>query len=109
MSNIPEELFHKIMLYNTHPVAEMMKPNINKFNDIQDVRNKLSFCSESNFASNFFSLRDISKLKPLVDDDEYMYLCRKHIVDDNFYFSFWSNKNRNKNWYYKRLGNKIYF
>ena len=27
--NIPESIFHKIMLYNSHPVADIVKNNVN--------------------------------------------------------------------------------
>ena len=37
---IPERLFHKIMLYNTHPVADVFKA---EYNCMYDDENELSF------------------------------------------------------------------
>ena len=108
--SLPEDLQQKIIKMNkAHPLAEIMKPSINKFNDIENERSKITYEVISNFASDFFCLRDISRLQPLVDENEYMLLCRQLIYNYSYYFYYWLYNNRYKNWYYKREGNKIYF
>ena len=32
--NIPESLYHKIMMYNSHPVADLIKTNIQTVKNI---------------------------------------------------------------------------
>ena len=97
------------MEYNRHPLAEIMKPTIKQFNEIENKRHKLSYEVISNFASDFFALRDLKRLKPLLEEYEYMMEYRKIIYSYSYYFYFWVNNNFSKNWYFKSIADKIYF
>ena len=107
--NLPKDLQDKIIkMTKPHPLAEIMKPLINQSKEIQQKR-KTSYKVISNFASDFFCLRDLKRLEPLLEDYEYMLEYRSLVYSYSYYFTHWAWNNKYRDWYYKRVGSKVYF
>ena len=107
---LPENLQDKIMEMNKpHPLAEIMKPLIKQSKEINNKRKTITYKVISNFASDFFSLRDLKRLEHLLEDYEYMLEYRNIVYSYSYYFYHWAYNNKYRNWYYKRVGDKIYF
>ena len=108
--NLPKDLQDKIIKMNKpHPLAEIMKPLINKSKEINNKRKTISYEVISNFASDFFCLRDLKRLEPLLEDYEYMLEYRSLVYSYSYYFYHWAWNNNDRNWYHKRLSDKVYF
>ena len=83
--NLPKDLQDKIIkMTKPHPLAEIMKPLINQSKEIQQKRKTISYKVISNFASDFFCLRDLKRLEPLLEDYEYMLEYRSLV------YNYWS-------------------
>ena len=109
INELPNEIHFNVIKFLRHPVAEMIRPKITTTNIIRNLREKVSYKIAGNFASDFFALRDLERLKPLIEENEFALNYRKIIYDDNYYFHFWVYNNSSKNWYYKIEGDKVYF
>ncbi len=51
---------------------------------------KVSYKVDSNFASDFFCLRDLKRLEPLLENWEYMMEYRSVMYCYSFYFNHWN-------------------
>jgi hypothetical protein len=94
-----------------HPLAEMLQPRIilTTIMSHHGEKQKHVYQTAGNFASDFFALRDLEPLTPLIEEWEFAHTFRKIVFDDNYYFHFWVYNNSSKNWYYKIKGDKVYF
>ena len=76
---------------------------------MRNLRAQQHYKIPSNFASDFFALRDLERLKPLIEEWEFAHRFRVILFDYNYYFHFWVCINSSKDWYYKIEGDKVYF
>jgi hypothetical protein len=54
--NIPENIISKIMLYNSHPVADLIRELQYEYNELEKLRLEYPDCDVIPFASMCFSL-----------------------------------------------------
>ena len=80
--NIPQNVFDKIMLYNSHPIADIMRAIIVKYQEVMIMRSKNTMCCHLSFYKTWCNI----ELDQVLIDRTIKYLmsCRYDHLDFDF-------------------------
>ncbi len=61
LDKLPEDIANKIRLYYSHPTADIMKPHIEHFNEMQEERKSFEWNPVCHFSSDWFYYNKLNK------------------------------------------------
>ena len=62
INELPIEIHFNVIKFMRHPTAEILKPSIDKYDVFEYERAKCEYSVQSNFAADFFSIRDVERI-----------------------------------------------